>query len=160
MSQRTQGANLVSMFPSYLTDAAKNAEQQHILVLGNPQALSPLLVSVCQALDIVLVPLPALYDLPLHLHQMNPIAVIGVALGDEADCCGVLRTIAAHDQDMPVLMMSQDEPSVLGAIDVAEQLWGLTAVSLLSPAQNPQEMVGFLFHATRWRHTGRFLPVA
>jgi hypothetical protein len=159
MTQRIHGASLVSMFPTHLNGPAQESEQQHILVLGNPEALSPLLVAVCQALDIVLVPLRALHDLPLQLHQQQPIAVIGTALGDEAECCGVLRTIAAHDQDMPVMLMTQDEPAVLGAIDVAEQLWGLTAVSLVSPAQDPQEMVGFLFHATRWRNTGRFMPV-
>ncbi len=160
MPQRSQGASLVSMFPSHLTAATKQQEQQHILVLGNPEALSPLLVAVCEALDISLVPLSAIYDLPLRLHQISPIAVIGVALGDEADCCGVLRTIAAHDQDLPVLMLSHDDPAVLGAIDVAEQLWGLTAVRLLSPSQDAQEMVGFLFLATRRDNTGRFLPVA
>ncbi len=160
MTQRSIGASLVSIFPAQLATPAVEPEPQRILVLGRTEALSPLLVAVCEQLDIALVPLRAQHELPMRLHQLRPIAVIGAALDVAADCCGLLRTIAAHDQDMPVLMVTQDEPSVLGAIDVAEQLWGLTAVSLVSAVQAPQDVVGFVFRATRWRDTGRLMPVA
>ena len=160
MTHRTHSTSLLSTTPTHFTGDTAESEQQHILLLGNPCELSPFLVAVCQALEIALVPLRGAHELPMRLHQLQPIAVIGADLRSEAACCGILRTIAAHDQDLPVLLMTEDVPEIQGAIDVAEQLWGLTTVSLFSPVQDPQNVVGFLFEATRWRDTGRLLPVA
>lgn len=159
MRQRTQATNPVAPHPAHLTGADTPGEPQHILVFGPLSDLPPLLVVVCDALDIALVPLRALHDLPLRLHQLAPVAAVGARFHSEAECCGVLRAIAAHHRDLPVLIMAADEPPLLGAIDVAEQLWGLTAVQLLSLAHDPQDVVGFVYQATRWRGTGRLLPV-
>jgi hypothetical protein len=72
----------------------------------------------------------------------------------------MLRSVAAYDPDLPVLLVTGDDPAIDGAIDAAEQLWGLTSVCRLSEAPGLLDVMNFLFLAGRRTDSGRLIPIS
>jgi hypothetical protein len=133
---------------------------QHVLVLGAPCDLPPGLADLCAALEVNLIHLTSHHDLPFTLHHRRPIAAICVMDPVGGTLCKALRAIASYDQDMPVLIVTGDDPASLGTVDAAEQLWSLTGLHCVSQAPAPHDLVTFLFQAGRQRNSGRLLPVS
>ncbi len=134
-------------------------ETQRVIVLAGREGASTTLTEMCDALEIETITVSCHHDLPLRLHHMRPIAVISELDPQSLACCAALRSIAAYDQDTPVLLVSGNYPIVLGTIDAAQELWKLSGLYLLASAPGPSDLIQFLFRAGRQAGMGRLVPV-
>ncbi len=131
-----------------------------VVVLETRPVLSASLSMLCTALELDLVRVRSHHDLPLMLHRHRPMALIAVVEGTGQGCSNALRSLAAFDADLPVLLIAGDDPAAQGAIDATEQLWGLTGIRRVSDPPAPQDVMGFLFLAGRRSGAGRLIPVS
>ena len=72
--------------------------------------------------------MPTEDDLGSALHQRRPMAVVAEMDAIGQDGCHVLKTVAALDRDLPVLLIVGEDPVLLGAVDAVEELWQLSSV--------------------------------
>jgi hypothetical protein len=135
-------------------------ETQRIIVLAGRDGVSPMLHAMCDALLIKLVAISSHHDLPFRLHQHRPMAVISEIDPQGIASCAALRSIAAYNPEMPVLLVAGDDPTVLGTIDAAEQLWSLSSLHRLAAIPAPSDLIGFLFQAGRHSGLGRLMPMS
>jgi len=135
-------------------------DSHRVLVLTQSEEVPEQLDSMCRALDIGIMPVTSHHDLPFRLHHCRPMAVVSELDPQSLASCAALRCIAAYNPDMPVLLVSGDDPAAMGTIDAAEQLWGLSGLQRLPTLPAPRDLINFLFHAGRQRGFGRLIPVA
>ena len=88
------------------------------------------------------------YLAPL-LRASRPMAVIADLDGADQDGFHVMMTVAAQDPSLPVLLLTHDDPVLLGAVDAVREMWGLTRVMTMTGAGDIGQMVDFLCHAAR-----------
>jgi precorrin-3B methylase len=67
-------------------------------------------------------------------------------------------TVAAHDRDLPVMLISGGDPALLGAIDAVEEIWQLTSVVRSQQLPGVGAIVDFLFRAGRRGNCMRLMP--
>jgi len=116
--------------------------------------------AMCDALLIELVAINSHHDLPFRLHHHRPMAVISEIDPQGIASCAALRSIAAYNPEMPVLLVAGDDPNVLGTIDAAEQLWCLSNLHRVAAPPAPSDLIGFLFQAGRHSGLGRLIPMS
>ena len=75
------------------------------------------------------------------------------------DGCHVLITIAEYDRTLPALIITNDDPVALGAIDAVEELWRIKTVVKWPRLLGASEIVDFLFRAGRSGNCLRLVPV-
>ena len=83
------------------------------------------------------------------LRSSQPMAVIADLDGPEQDGFHVMMTVAEHDPSLPVLLLTHDEPALLGAVDAIQEMWGLERVMTMTGPREIGRMVDFLCHAAR-----------
>ncbi len=159
MAERTHTTSFIDMLRQQVTVSLEEQETQRILLLESRPVLAEQLEELCHAIDIEVVCLASHHELPFSLHHHRPIAVVCVIEPALPGSITALRSIAAHDQDLPVMVVTGDDPISLGTIDAAERLWGLTGLHCVPQVPNAQDVVGFLFQAGRRSNTGRLLPI-
>ena len=142
------------------THYVSESEAQSVIVLAGAEGASIRLQRMCAALEIRTVVVVSHHDLPFRLHHTRPIAVISELDPQGLASCAALRTIASYDQDMPVLLVTGDDPLVLGTIDAAEELWQLSGLHRLATAPAPGDLIHFLYRAGRQSGFGRLMPLA
>lgn len=65
------------------------------------------------------------------------------------DGCHVMMTIAAHDCSLPVLLITGEDPALLGAVDAVQEIWRLSSVAKWPRLLGVGAVVDFLFRAGR-----------
>jgi hypothetical protein len=120
-----------------------------VLVIEDGSDLSDAFRSVCECLNVAVERMPTEDDLGSMLRQRRPMAVVAEMDAAGQDGCHVLMTVAAHDRDLPVLLISGDDPALLGAIDAVEEIWQLTSVVKWPRLPGVGAVVDFLFRAGR-----------
>jgi hypothetical protein len=138
----------------------RGEETQRVIMLGGGFDLDDTLTGLCEALDIDVIRVASHHDLPLALHRHTPMAVVSAMEVGRMVECSALRSIAAYNPDLPVLLITGDDPALEGFVDVAEQLWGMTQLCRLPEQPGPQDMIRFLFIAGQEAGTGRLMPVS
>jgi DNA-binding NtrC family response regulator len=135
-------------------------ETQRVIVLAGSDGVSSTVRAMCDALLIELVAINSHHDLPFRLHHHRPMAVISEIDPQGIASCAALRSIAAYNPEMPVLLVAGDDPTVLGTIDAAEQLWCLSSLHRLAAPPAASDLIGFLFQAGRHSGLGRLIPLS
>jgi hypothetical protein len=120
-----------------------------VLVIEDGSDLSDAFRSVCECLNVAVERMPTEDDLGSMLRQRRPMAVVAEMDAAGQDGCHVLMTVAAHDRDLPVLLISGGDPALLGAIDAVEEIWQLTSVVKWPRFPGVGAAVDFLFRAGR-----------
>jgi hypothetical protein len=120
-----------------------------VLIVEDDLALSNAFRSICECLNVAVEPVPTCNDLGSVLRDRRPMAVIGEMDGAGQDGCHLLMTVAAHDRDLPVLLISDDDQVLLGAVEAVQELWNLTAVDKWPHLLGVGAIVDFLFRAGR-----------
>lgn len=141
-------------------DALAMTEQdlKCVIVVTEHGQATPALRRMVGALGMELVTVRSFHELPFKLHHHRPIGVV-LELDPAGHACrSALRSVASYDPDMDVLLVSGDDPDVLGEIDVTETLWGLTAVHRLMGQPQPADLIGFVFQASRRNGRGQLMP--
>lgn len=134
-------------------------DAQTVIVLQDASGPSETIVAMCAALEIEIVHVSALYDLPFRLHHHQPVAVIATMDLCERTSCAALRAVAGYNPDLPVMLVAPNDPASQGTIDAAEQIWNLSAITRLTGGPGPRDLIGFLFQAGRWSNTGQLIPL-
>ena len=68
-------------------------------------------------------------------------------------------TIAAFDCSLPVLLITGENPALLGAVDAVEEIWELTSVAKWPRMLGVGAVVDFLFRAGRKGDCMRLMSV-
>jgi hypothetical protein len=130
-------------------ESAETRRKPLIVVVEDGMGLSESFRPICDCLGVVVESLPSKDDLGPVLRNRNPMAVIAEmdALGQ--DGCHVLMTVAAYDRDLPTLLITLPDPTLLGAADAVEEVWRLSSVEKWEEQYSVAAIVDFLFRAGR-----------
>jgi hypothetical protein len=120
-----------------------------VLVVEDDFGLSRALRDVCECLNVAVERMPTEGDLGSILRQRRPMAVVAEMDAVGQDGCHVLKTVAALDRDLPVLLIVGEDPALLGAIDAVEEVWQLSSVVKFPELPGVGAVVDFLFRAGR-----------
>jgi len=120
-----------------------------VLVIEDQSELSVAFRGICECLNVTVERMPSSDDLASILRHRRPMAVVAEMDAAGQDGCHVLMTVAAHDPDLPVLLITGYDPSLLGAVDAVEELWQLSSVMKWSRLLGVGAVVDFLFRAGR-----------
>jgi CheY-like chemotaxis protein len=130
-----------------------------IALVSDDAATIARLVPVCEFLDLRAVVISTGTDLTEVLREHRPMAVISDMDGDEQDGFHTMKVIARHDRDLPVMLLTNGDAVLMGAVDAIQGLSGLTAVTTTSGFPLAGQLVAFLFSAGRRTGCMRLVPV-
>jgi ActR/RegA family two-component response regulator len=151
MRPRSTGLDRISIQP--------NTCEPLVLVVEDGAALFPRLGGICEFLNVAVERIGARADLLTVLERRRPMAVVTELDGREQDGCFVLMTVAAHDRDLPVLMVTGRDTALAGAVDAVAEVWGLSAVTQAARLPDVGGLVEFLFRAGRRAGMNRLMPI-
>ena len=129
-----------------------------IVVVEDGSYLSNAIQEMCDFLGVDVEHLDSECDLRPILSELRPMAVLAAIDAAGQDGCHVLKTVAAHDPSLPVLLLVGNNPSLAGAADAVEELWGLSSVTKMPTLPAPGGLVEFLCHAGQTGHCLRLMP--
>ena len=135
------------------------AREPIVVVIQDTNVLGDALEGICECLGIAVERISSYDDLAATLRRCRPMAVVAEMDAAGQDGCHVLITVAAYDQRLPILMMTGDDPTLLGAIDAVEEMWNVEAVVKWPRLLGAGEIVNFLFHAGHSGNCLRLMPL-
>jgi hypothetical protein len=127
----------------------RGVRERTVLVIEDGVHLSDAFRSVCDCLSLGVEQMPSREELGAALRDIHPMAIVAEMDGAGQDGCHVLMTLAAYDPDLPVLLITGDDPALLGAIDAVEEIWKLSSVTKWPRLLGVGPVVDFLFQAGR-----------
>lgn len=120
-----------------------------VLAVEDQIRFSPGLQTICEFLGIELEQVTSHRDLAPLLKAQRPMAVFCELDSPGQDGCHVMKIVAEHDRTLPVLVLTGDDPSLLGAAQAMEEILRLTGVVACRRLPAIGELVEFLFSAGR-----------
>ena len=132
--------------------------QNSVLVVRDSDRTNDYLDAVCEFLDIGVEHATTADDLGPILHGLRPLAVIADVEGEMADGFHVMKTVANYDRSLPVLLLTTNEPALLGAVDAVREVWGLRRVATTT-GDGIGELVDFVCCAARDAGRSRLIRV-
>jgi len=129
-----------------------------IVVVEDGSHLSDAIQEMCDFLGVEIEHMDSECDLRPVLHELRPMAVLAAMDAAGQDGCHILKTVAAYDRTLPVLLLIGKDPSLAGAVDAVEELWCLASVTKLPALPAPGELIEFLCHAGRKGHCLGLMP--
>ncbi len=139
-------------------DLALSQRQPLLLIVDDGAGIAATLQPICDFLDIAVEQLPSEHDLAGALRNYRPMAVIAHLDCKGQDGCHVMMTVAQHDPSLPILLLTGDNPALVGAADAVEELWSLEAVVKFPRLPNVGAIVDFIFRAGRKGRCIRLVP--
>ena len=130
-----------------------------LLIIEDGEETTNALLPVCDFLDVAAERISSKQDLAAALRDYRPMGVIAHVDCQWQDGCHVMMTVAQHDRTLPILLLTGDDPALVGAADAVEELWGLESVVKWPALPSIAAIVDFLFRAGRKGRCTRFLPV-
>ena len=124
-----------------------------LLVVEDGVQLLTAVQCICDHLEIAVEHVPSEHDLGRLLKESNPIGVVAAFDCRGQDGCHVMITVARYDRSLPMMLVTGDDPKVLGAADAVQEIWQLSSVFMWPRLPAAGEMANFLCHATRHRKT-------
>ena len=135
------------------------AKQGVVVVVSDDPATIESLAPVCDFLELRMEIVSNGTDLTSVLRQHSPMAVISAVEGADQDGFHAMKVIARHSRDLPIMLLTDGDPVMMGAADAVQDLWGLTSVTRTSGFPMAGQLVGFLFSAGRRAGCMRLVPV-
>jgi hypothetical protein len=129
-----------------------------VAVVEDGMWISQELEAICEFLDIRVITVPGRDDLRTVLRNQTPMAVVCELDGAGQDGCHVMKTVASHDPSLPILLVTGDDPILIGAAEAVEEIWRLTEVTKPEALPGIAGLVDFLFHAGRKGGCLRLMP--
>jgi len=115
-----------------------------IVVVEDDGCLSETIRDICDFLEVTVRPLASREDLRPVLAECRPMAVLATIEALGQDGCHVMKTVADHDRNLPILLLTGGDPVLAGAADAVEELWGLSCVVKRPTLPGLGELVEFL----------------
>jgi CheY-like chemotaxis protein len=135
-----------------VTDCASTTSLQRellVLVVEDAPVLSRSIGFLCDYLGIHLETVSGHADLEAVLRSRRPMAVMSMIDTPAQDGCHVLKTIAGYDRTLPVMLVTGNDPALLGAVEAVEEIWQLGRLSKMTGIPGVGDLVEFLFSASR-----------
>jgi hypothetical protein len=130
-----------------------------LLVIEERPGLADSIAELCAFLNIRVIATAPGVALAVALRKTAPIAVLAESDIDGLRLCNTLKTIASYDPALPILVLTDANPAILGTLDGAEYLWSLTNVIRVTGAQYPRAVMEFLAAAGRRCDGARLIAV-
>lgn len=143
---------------AYLSAMASTDQGVVVLVSDDP-AIAEKLQPVCDFLELRTEFVSSGQDLLTMLRSQHPIAVISDIEGEEQDGFHTMKVVADYHRDLPLFMLTDGDPVLMGAADAVQELCGLTWVAQSTGAPLAAELVPFLFGAGRRAGCMRLVPI-
>ena len=86
-------------------------------------------------------------------------AVIADLDGEAQDGFHVMKIAAAYDRSLPVMLLTCNEPAMLGAIDAVSEVWALTRVTTAPNASAVGPLVDFICQTARDAGRSRMMRI-
>lgn len=138
---------------------APAAKQGTVAVVSDDPVTIANLLPVLEFLDLRMEVVASETDLSHVLRELEPMAVISDVEGAEQDGFHTMKLVARHSRDLPLMLLTDGDPVLMGAADAMQDLSGLTSVTLTSAFPIASQLVGFLFSAGRRAGCMRLVPV-
>ena len=133
--------------------AADHGQQQGttqpVLVVEDRPRVSWTVGYVCEFLDVPVKRVSSSENLSMLLDFLHPLAVICELEGGIQDGYHIMKLVAAHKPELPLLLVTGGDHALIGAADAIEEIWGLTSVFKVRNSPGPGEVVDFLFRFGR-----------
>ncbi len=140
-------------------DAKITQAHPSILVVRDSEKDNDNLHAVCDFLDIGVEFSATGDDLSSKLDILRPLAVIADLDSEIQDGFHVMKMAAAYDPTLPILLLTSNDPVMLGAIEAVQEVWGLTRVSTAATSAGIGALVDFICHAARGAGRSRLMRV-
>jgi hypothetical protein len=135
------------------------AHNRSVLVVRGDGVNADLLDTVCEFLEIGVEYITGKDDLGPMLRALRPMAIVADLAGDTQDGFHVMMIAAGYDPAVPVLLLTDRENGLLGAVDAIQEVWGLKRVVTMRDTDDIGELVDFLCHAARDGGMSRMMRV-
>ncbi len=142
----------------FLGTAAATA-QSVVAIISDDPATVHRIAPVCEFLELRIEIVSAGKDLSQVLREHRPMAVISDVETQDQDGFHVMKVIAVYNRDLPIMLLTDGDPMMMGAADAVQDLWGLTSVTRTSGFPVAGQLVAFLFSAGRRAGCMRLVPV-
>jgi CheY-like chemotaxis protein len=132
--------------------------QALVLIVTDNGPLARSLEMVCDFLGLAVEILTSDQSVGRRLESPRPMAIITEADGHGQDGFHVMKEVARHDRDLPILFVTGADPILMGAAEAVCEVNGLTSVTMTPQTPPVGELVDFLFRAGRRFGWGRMIP--
>jgi CheY-like chemotaxis protein len=140
-------------------DSMTGAKQGVVAIVCDDSATVECLAPVCEFLELRMEVVSTEADLVRVLRDQSPMAVITAVESADQDGFHVMKLVARHSRDLPIMLLTQGDAALMGAADAVQDLWGLTSVTRTSGFPVAGQLVGFLFSAGRRAGCMRLVPL-
>jgi len=148
--QRPQHAGLSTRAP---------VREATVVVVEDETLWSEAIGELCAFLEVRLARVSSHLDLGPVLRDHRPMAVLANMDAAGQDGPHIMKLIAAHDPDLPIMVLTGGDAALAGAADAVKEVWGLTSVVTRDDPPGPGELVEFLFRAGQRGRCLGLLPV-
>jgi CheY-like chemotaxis protein len=130
-----------------------------VLVVRDDDKNSDFLDTICEFLDIGVEHAGGADDLATLLRGLRPMAVIADLDGESQDGFHVMKVVASYDRTLPIMLLTSNDPALLGAVDAVQAVWGLTKVAAVTGTAGIGTLVDFMCRAARDAGRDRLIRV-
>lgn len=130
-----------------------------VLIIDDGELLFEAFHNICECFGVSVQRMPSRDDLGAALKTYCPMAVVAEMDATGQDGCHVLMAIAQHDSELPVLLLTGEDPALIGAVDAVEEIWQLASVTKWQRLLGIGSIVDFLFQAGRKAGCMRLMSV-
>jgi CheY-like chemotaxis protein len=130
-----------------------------VLVVRDDDKNNELLDTICEFLDIGVEHASSADDLATLLRGLRPMAVIADLDSEAQDGFHVMKVVASYDRTLPIMLLTSNDPSLLGAVDAVQAVWGLTRVATVNGTAGIGTLVDFMCRAARDAGRDRLIRV-
>lgn len=135
------------------------SRSQLVLVVEDRPKLSRTVGYMCEFLGLPMECVETGSDLPALLDTYRPMAVICELKGGAQDGCQIMKAVAMHDPNLPILLVTGSDEELVDAADAVERIWHLANVVKLRNQPGLGDVVDFLFRSGRLVGSARALTI-
>jgi CheY-like chemotaxis protein len=143
-------AEIINRDWSAITFESQNIPRRYsVLIVRDRDKNTDYLDAVCEFLDIAVEHVTAGDDLRTMLPVLRPMAVIADLDGDVQDGFHVMKIASNYNHALPILLLTGNDPALLGAVDAVQEVWGLTRVTTAPSSAGIGALVDFICNSAR-----------
>ncbi len=130
-----------------------------VLVVGDEDSDNEILNSICEFLGMGVEQVTSEDDLARMLPGLCPMAIIANVEGAKQDGFHVMKVAANYDRSLPVLLLTKNDPALLGAVDAVREMVGLSRVTTAGSVAEVGVLVDFICQSARQAGKSRLMRV-
>jgi hypothetical protein len=120
-----------------------------LVVRDDADGRDDFLQAICEFVDVRLEYATSDHDIRQILEQVQPMAIVARLDGAIQDGFHVMKVVASYDRTLPILLLNDNDPTLLGAVDAVQEIWGLRRVATANDGAGTGPIADFIFTAAR-----------